>query len=302
MTSQTTVSPAHAPTGAYTGCRYFVALMLLTYGFAKINGAQFTILDSELDKPMGDVSGFWLTWYYFGYSPFYGNAIALVQIAGAVLLTFRRTTLLAACLLSVVVGNILLVDLFYGIDLGALLMAAVLAGCLAYILSAHRAELIELFWSRQNRVYARAAKMPRAAHAGVVMAIVVCAACFTWYGAHSVNRAPTPIDGRWQVLSGTHRVPEMPEPLSHVYFELNRAHMVVLRFGDRWSPKHHFLVDTAAREIQMWRFWNQQTRDQDRLFTGTYELEGDRLVLRGQFAGSPAPSVLVLRRAGHERS
>ena len=48
--------------------RYGAALVLLVYGFAKINGSQFTILDSELDKPMGRVSGFWLTWYYFGYS------------------------------------------------------------------------------------------------------------------------------------------------------------------------------------------------------------------------------------------
>ena len=25
-----------------------------------------SVLDSEVTKPMGDVSGFWLTWYYFG--------------------------------------------------------------------------------------------------------------------------------------------------------------------------------------------------------------------------------------------
>jgi len=41
--------------------RYGAALVLLVYGFAKINGSQFTILDSELDKPLGQVSGFWLT-------------------------------------------------------------------------------------------------------------------------------------------------------------------------------------------------------------------------------------------------
>jgi len=79
--------------------RYGAALVLLVYGFAKINGSQFTILDSELDKPLGQVSGFWLTWYYFGFSKFYGNFLALAQIGGAVLLTFPRTTLLErACL------------------------------------------------------------------------------------------------------------------------------------------------------------------------------------------------------------
>ncbi|PYS27157.1 MAG: hypothetical protein DMF75_20930, partial [Acidobacteria bacterium] len=53
----------------YRALRFFVAAFIILYGFAKLNGSQFTILASELDKPMGQVSGFWLTWYYFGYSP-----------------------------------------------------------------------------------------------------------------------------------------------------------------------------------------------------------------------------------------
>jgi hypothetical protein len=65
---------------------WIAALICLVYGFAKINGSQFTILDSELTKPMGEVSGFWLTWYYFGYSPFYGTLIALIQIGAGILL------------------------------------------------------------------------------------------------------------------------------------------------------------------------------------------------------------------------
>jgi len=47
----------------YRLLRYGTATILLVDGFAKLNGSQFTILDSELDKPMGQVSGFWLTWY-----------------------------------------------------------------------------------------------------------------------------------------------------------------------------------------------------------------------------------------------
>jgi hypothetical protein len=89
---------------AYTFLGYSVAFWFLFYGFAKLWGAQFTVLDSELDKPMGQVSGFWLTWYYFGYSPLFGGVVALAQIGGAILLMFRRTTLLAACALIPVVS------------------------------------------------------------------------------------------------------------------------------------------------------------------------------------------------------
>jgi hypothetical protein len=60
----------------YIIARYSAAFAILFYGFAKLNGSQFTVLGSELDKPMGQVSGFWLTWYYFGYSRIYGDLIA----------------------------------------------------------------------------------------------------------------------------------------------------------------------------------------------------------------------------------
>lgn len=77
----------------YIALRYYAAFTLLGYGFAKIMGAQFTVLDSQLDQPLKYISGFWLTWYYFGYSPVYSTVIALVQIGGAGLLCFRRTAL-----------------------------------------------------------------------------------------------------------------------------------------------------------------------------------------------------------------
>src|SRR2546425_12625108 len=108
---------------AYRALRFGVSFFVIRYGFAKLNGSQFTILTSELDKPMGQVSGFWLTWYYFGYSSVYGNLVGLVQIAGGVLLMFRKTTLLGSCLLLPVVTNIILIDIFYRIALDALLVA-----------------------------------------------------------------------------------------------------------------------------------------------------------------------------------
>lgn len=276
---------------AYTLSRYVAAMMLLTYGFAKITGAQFSILDSELDKPMGHVSGFWLTWYYFGYSPIYSHAIAAIEIAGALALTFRRTALLAACALLPIAVNIVLVDLAYGVDLGGLLAALIVTACLAVVVAHHREQLRALLISSDAP--------SRTAGAGVVrVAMVLGAALFMYWIAHHNNRAPTPLDGRWQVLSGSYRAPDEAQPLSHIYFELNRAHMCVLRFGDRWSRAHHFLIDGTTRTIGVWRNWNRQTRDEDKLFTGTYELDGDgtRLVLRGRFTGSQGPSVLVLQR------
>jgi hypothetical protein len=96
----------------YAFCRYAAALVLVVYGFAKLNGSQFTVLSSELDKPMGDVSGFWLTWHYFGFSPIFGTLVAVVQIALGVLLCWRKTTLVAACGGLGVLATITLIDLW----------------------------------------------------------------------------------------------------------------------------------------------------------------------------------------------
>ena len=121
--------------------RWIAAALCILYGFAKLNGSQFVVLDSELSKPMGDVSGYWLTWYYFGYSPTYGTLIAVMQVAGGVLLTFRRTALLAALVLMPVFVNILLVDVFFRITFGATLTALLVLGCLSAVIAPHVARL-----------------------------------------------------------------------------------------------------------------------------------------------------------------
>jgi hypothetical protein len=157
----------------YVLARYLVAFLVIVYGFAKLNGAQFNILDSELDKPMGQVNGFWLTWHYFGYSSVYGTIIALTQVLGGVLLMFRRTTLLGSCLLLPVIGNIILIDIFFGVD--ALAVALFILGCLLFIVSHHHRDLIGVFWSKQNSVFpaSQRHKLVLAAKAVVCVLLIV---------------------------------------------------------------------------------------------------------------------------------
>ncbi|PJJ02971.1 hypothetical protein BX264_3338 [Streptomyces sp. 2333.5] len=125
----------------YRLCRYFSAAVLLFYGFAKINGAQFTVLDSELDKPMGKVSGFWLTWHHFGFSPVFGTVIAVGQIVLALLLCWRRTTLLASCIGLGMMTVILLIDVTHGVDFQGTAMASLTAASLGFIVAQHRLRL-----------------------------------------------------------------------------------------------------------------------------------------------------------------
>lgn len=273
--------------------RYFVAFFMLLYGFAKLNGSQFTILDSELDRPMGEVAGFWLTWYYFGYSKAYGTLVALAEIGGALLLLSRRTTLLGALVLLPVTLNVILVDVFFGIDAGALLMAVLLLAGILVILAPSVPALWEVVYTRPARL-ARERPASRGRTAGWALlcaALVAVPAVGTYYVANYNNISPTPLDGTWRVVERPAGLAAADVP-STIYFERNRAYMAIFRYAGR-EEMHHFEVDTARRSLGVWRDWLSRG---PRVFDGAYELRGDRLRITGRFAGQPRPATMVLER------
>lgn len=275
----------------YTFSRYLAAFVMFQYGFAKITGAQFTILDSELDKPLRDVSGFWLTWYYFGYSAVYGSFIALVQVVAGGLLLFKKTTLIAACVLLGVMSNIVLVDIFYSIDPSALAAALLVMGLLAFILWQHRLELLAVFWSSQNRVLPNrpVSWVGTLARSFLRVAMLVFTFASAYYFANFNNRLPTVLDGTWRLESRSGS-PAVNVP-STIYFERNRAYMAVFKFADT-SETHHFEVMTESRQLTVWETWLSKGPV---VFDGRYTLSGDTLDLQGQYEGIPVD--LRLERA-----
>jgi hypothetical protein len=278
--------------GWYILLRYSVALLLFIYGFAKLNGAQFTILDSELDKPMGDVSGFWLTWYYFGFSPVFGSVVALAQIGGAVLLLFRKTVLAGASLLVPVVVNIVLIDICFRIDLSATLVAIFILFALLSILLMHKEELLNLFWHSQNARLPSVGVSPTI-NAGkwvVRVSMIIFAACFTYYVANYNNRLPTPIDGAWQVNPVESPLGVLP---TSIYFERNRAWMCVFRLADGSFQTHDFRVDESNKTLTISETWMTKGPV---LFSGHYDLVGPTLTLTGNFAGSPQRCIIHMTR------
>lgn len=265
------------PASSRPVARWGVAVIAVVYGFAKLNGAQFTVLDSELDKPMGSVSGFWLVWHFFGYSPVYGSLIALVQIAGGLLVTQARFALAGALLLLPVATNIVLVDIFYGVDLGGTLAAVVFLGLVVWIVAPHARRLFDA-------VVPAAGHEGRSAWRAYAPAFVLVVAVFglTYWVANHNNRAPTAVDGVWDV--------EAPAgELERVFFERNRAHMVVLKDTAGNYSQHHFELDSDGR-LRIWEEWLSKG---PLLFEGSFT-PPDRIRL-GRTEG-PGGAVLTLRR------
>ncbi|MBD2769893.1 hypothetical protein IC235_18545 [Hymenobacter sp. BT664] len=109
----------------FTFSRYFLATIILMYAFGKIVGTQFSSQPSVYDRPVSSLSGFELTWFYYGYSYWYGMFLAGSQITAALLLFFRRTTRLGVMLYLAIIGNIVVLDFAYDIE-GAKGMAVLL--------------------------------------------------------------------------------------------------------------------------------------------------------------------------------
>jgi len=278
----------------YLCARYYAAFTLFRYGFAKVMGAQFTVLDSELAKPMGEVSGFWLTWYYFGMSPFYGAFVAGAQVAGALLLCFRRTALIGTLILLPVMLNIVSIDHWViGWDFGAdpLQMALAVLFALLVVLAFHSNDLFRFFLQRRENL----ALLPRskawtlAAHLVIVLGMLLYTAHNAYYMANENNRSPTAIDGAWHLVQAKPDRNDIPE---WIYFEYNRAYMVVLKYPDGKSLMHDFRIDPKNQSIQMAQEWLSPGSD---VFNGKWTRTGDRLVLDGTWGPTP-PVMMTFQR------
>jgi hypothetical protein len=96
--------------------RYGLAFTMLFYGTVKIFPIQFAPPSlNHLLEPYGDSSPMGLLWTFMGFSRLYTTFSGLVEVLGAVLLLWRRTTLLGAIIVAGATANVLLLNLSYDV-------------------------------------------------------------------------------------------------------------------------------------------------------------------------------------------
>jgi hypothetical protein len=200
--------------------RWVAALLCFLYGFAKVNGSQFTVLESELARPLGEVSGFWLV---------------------------PRTALLGAVLLLPVATNIVLIDVFYGVDLGGTVAAVVLLVCVAMVVTPYVSRLRSAILLDTRR------RWPTRGSLIALVLAVFGAFALTWWVANYNNRVPTSIDGVWSVATQPGGEGQRP-PWEWIFFERNRAHLAVFRGNHGPDARHHFEIDSTG-EVRVWQDW-----------------------------------------------
>lgn len=136
----------------YSFIRYCLAFNLAGFGWKKLVGLQFIVPAKIAALPMNQQSGEWLTWYYFGHSPAFGSIIAAIQIIGSCLLLFQRTVLMGAVVLFSLLLHLALINIFYGMNAGALLQSLVLTTGVLFLLLSDYQRLVQFFLQARSNL------------------------------------------------------------------------------------------------------------------------------------------------------
>jgi hypothetical protein len=100
---------------AWDAVRFVLAYEMIRYGVPKLIGMQFYPQYFRWDKRVIDQSPMALAWEFLGRTYWYQAFGGLIEVGSAVLICFRRTTLIGACLMTTVLLNVALIDYFYGV-------------------------------------------------------------------------------------------------------------------------------------------------------------------------------------------
>ena len=109
--------------------RIYVFVFLTTYALGKLTGGQFytpeTIPDEVAQLTLANANNFELGWTFMGRSYGYILFIGISQLIGSTMLLFRKTKLIGAAILVPILVNIIVFDIFFLDNYGALASACI---------------------------------------------------------------------------------------------------------------------------------------------------------------------------------
>lgn len=165
--------------------RYLSAFLLFIYGSSKLLHRQFTLPPEIALRPVGSLTGYQLAWFYYSFSHTYAVILGLIQLAGGTLLLFRKTALLGAAMMLPVMTNILMINVFFHIALGALTTAAFIFASMLAVLCHYRRALVGVFWTDQAVEPANARRYHRMIAALVILLVITFMGFGLWLSAGS---------------------------------------------------------------------------------------------------------------------
>lgn len=119
---------------------WIVVFAMYVYGFAKM--IQFGGA-TQIDKPVSELTGMQLMWAFYGYSKPFALVLGFFEVLGGTLILIKRTRLIGCFFTSTILVNVILQDIFYGVNQGALRAAIIYQFLILVILWLNRTQVFE---------------------------------------------------------------------------------------------------------------------------------------------------------------
>ncbi|PKR81918.1 hypothetical protein CW751_00860 [Brumimicrobium salinarum] len=218
---------------------YYLALIMLKYGFDKVFKAQFYLPEPNLlFTPLGKLDKDILYWSTIGSSYFYNIFIGLMEVIPALMLLFKRTRILGLFILSGVLIHVLFVNL--GFDISVKLFSFFLLFINLLLLAPSIKKIIQFFvmnkstslpyLTYKNLIYS---KVIRFSIKGIVVLFIFSESLFPYIqsGNYNDDTVPrNPLHGAYEISISKSK--GLPENFDIKRFFIHRQHYFIFQYAD----------------------------------------------------------------------
>ena len=270
--------------------RLFLAMMLLSYGFAKVYKTQFPEPSLiRLLQPLGSFSPMGLAWTYMGFSEAYNVYTGMLEVLGGLLLIWRRTTTLGALLTMGVMSHVVVMNFTY--DIPVKLFSTHLLVMALVVAATDRRRLYRLFFSNKstasmieynpvkNKLYEKIKTGLK------LTALILFIGISVWQGysgkrEYGDKRAKPPLYGIWEVETMHINDSLIPPLLTNE----QRWRYLVIDYKNRCSVMYmddeikwlNLEIDTSKSKLSIYNYDYEQHNN------FTFSQEADRLRIVGK--------------------
>lgn len=206
LKTQRTAHPRLAA-GATIAARYFLAIVMLGYGIAKLLPGQFPPpWIGRYDGAIGDMSPMGLLWTFMGHSQPYTKLAGGAEVLGAVLLLSRRLYVIGALVIAIVMTNVVALNFCYDVPV-KLFSSELLLLSILLVLPQARRIIAVLIGRGAAEVPPRArgslaAERVRRGIKAIAIGLIAVSAYGQYTGLRDFTRRPvSPLEGVWRVDS-----------------------------------------------------------------------------------------------------
>lgn len=297
--------------GARVMLRYYLAAVMLSYGFSKVVKWQFYDLSpGVLHQRLGDVPPMRLMWAFMGYSLPYTVFAGLAEVTGGVLLLWRRTATLGALLVAIVMTNVVLMNLCYDVPV-KLFSTLLLVFAIAIALPDARRLLGAVLGRAAAELPPRARMTPGLERgrlvAKIALILLMMLAVYLKYGQRPAHDDHVhELYGNWIVdrfvLDGVEHPPLTTDPVRWESWSANARTMQIWLMNGTYEGRselpdrgwYDLKVDPSAHTITVTVDRNLKTQE-----TWTYSRPApDRLIIDGVHRGKSLHLALHLEPEG----